>query len=350
MWSEADRRRVATGYGQPSNVLYDWTLGSKAAKSDPNFALPSTISDHLRIERFAEKVSSTLFSNRQDAVGLVSDEERWTYVNLLALDFADMEEEMSTRTSMVTLVYLRAAHLHLRLSAFFSPPSLPSYRADLMKLYNSTTSLLDTCLGLDKSLGSLLGVDRSGPAACPSLAYGTNYIFQMMLAAGFALMKLHSSFVQQAGLDVESARSLFSKTIWALRSMSVQENDLAQRLAEVLAQVWKGSRAGAAKNGSDALPAYTDNSMELKVRCRMSVSLVYDSVWRWREEAQRRGISLEGELASSVDGWRRAADEPLLQRISRIPLIRPPSAIRVLRQSLQVPTTLLLIRPFVLRL
>jgi hypothetical protein len=294
-----DEQRVATGYGQPSNILYDWTLGSKAAKSDPNFALPSIIRDHLRIERFAEKVSSTLYSNRQDPVGLVSDEERRTYVNLLSLDFADVEEEMSTETSAVTLVYLRAAHLHLRLGSFFSPPSLPSYRADLMKLYNATISFLNTCLGLDKPSSSVVAIDhQSGPTGCPALAYGTNYIFQMMLAAGFALMKLHSSFVQQVELDAESARSLFSKTIWALRSMSVQENDLAQRLAEVLAQVWKGSRAGAAKNGSDTLQAYTDDSMQLKVRCRMSVSLVYDSVWRWREEAHRRGISLEGEYFS----------------------------------------------------
>lgn len=294
---ETDQRRVATGYGQPSNILYDWTLGSKAAKSDPHFALPTTIRDHLRIERFAEKVSTTLYSNRQDPVGLVSDEERWTYVNLLSLDFADMEEEISTETSTVTLVYLRAAHLHLRLSAFFSPPSLPSYRADLMKLYNATILLLNTCLGLNQSSSSLHAVttDRSGPAEHSSLRYGTNYIFQMMLAAGFALMKLHSSFVQQVGLDADSGRSLFSKTIWALRSMSVQENDLAQRLAEVLAQVWKGSRAGAAQSGTDTPQAYPDNSMQLKVRCRMSVSLVYDSVWRWREEAHRRGISLEGE-------------------------------------------------------
>ena len=226
---------------------------------------------------------------------MVSDEERQTYVNFLASDFVDLEEEISVETSGVTLVYLRAAHLHLRLSAFFSPPSLPSYRADLLKLYNATISFLYACLGLDKSPSSVFPIEPSGPGGCPSLVHGTNYIFQMMLAAGFALMKLQSSFVEQVNLDATIGQTLFSKTIWALRSMSVQENDLAQRLAEVLAQVWKGGRAGAGKNGFDATQASTDNSMQLKVRCRMSVSLVYDSVWRWREEAHRRGISLECE-------------------------------------------------------
>lgn len=287
--------RVATGYGQPSNTLYDWTLGSKAAKLDSNFTLPSAVSDYLRIERFAEKVSSTLYSSRQDPVGLVSDLERQTYVDLLASDFADLEEEISGDSLPVTLVYLRAAHLHLRLSAFFSPPSLPSYRTDLTKLYNATTSFLETCLGLQQSSSSAFTDKSNGIAGSASLVHGTNYIFQMILAAGFALLKLHNNFLQQVGMDAEKAKGLFSKTIRALRSMSVQENDLAQRLAEVLAQVWKGSRAAAEKNEFDAPRAYVDDSMQLKVRCRMSVSLVYDSVWRWREEAQTRGISLECE-------------------------------------------------------
>ncbi len=287
--------RVATGYGQPSNTLYDWTLGAKAAQVDANFALPPTISDHLRIERFAEKVSSTLYSARQDPVGLVSDSERQAYVNLLASDFADLEEEISGASSVVTLIYLRAVHLHLRLSAFFSPPSLPSYRTDLMKLYNATTSFLETCLHLEQSTSSAFPHNETSSRGRVALVHGTNYIFQMMLAAGFALLKLHNNFLQQAGLDAEKVRTLFSKSIWALRSMSVQENDLAQRLAEVLAQVWKGSRAAVEKTEIEGPPVDDDTSMQLKVRCRMSVSLVYDSVWRWREEAQRRGISLESK-------------------------------------------------------
>lgn len=297
--------RVATGYGQSSNTLYDWTLGSKASKADPNFALPPTISNHLRIERFVDRVSSTLYSNRQDPVGLVSDAERQGHVSLLASDFADLEEEMSGEWSAVNVIYLRAAHLHLHLSAFFSSPSLPSYRTDLLRLYNATTAFLETCLGLDEtSTPSTVRMDGAAEATgSVSLVHGTNYIFQMMLAAGFALLKLHNNFLPLVGFDAEKSRSLINKTIWALRSMSVQENDLAQRLAEVLAQlVWEGSRAGSEKTRIDAPPASLDDSMRLKVRCRMSVSLVYDSVWRWREEAQRRGISLECESSPGPHG------------------------------------------------
>jgi hypothetical protein len=188
-----------------------------------------------------------------------------------------------------------------------------------MKLYNTTTTFLETCLDLAPHASSAF-TDGNSSTTNPdflSLVHATNYVFQMMLAAGFALLKLHNNFLQQVGLDAEKekAKTLFSKTIWALRSMSVQENDLAQRLAEVLAQVWKGSRAAAEKNGVDAQAAYVDDGMQLKVRCRMSVSLVYDSVWRWREEANRKGISLEGECLSAFV----VGSTGMLSSISSIP-------------------------------
>lgn len=309
------------------------------------------IRDHLRIERFAEKVSSTLYSNRHDSVGLVSDEQRQTFVTFLASDFAELEGELSTERSGMTVIYLRAALLHLRLSAFFSPPSLPSYRADLLELYHATISYLDACLGLDTCSDSGFLVE-SGHGGRPLLVHGTNYIFQMMLAAGFALMKLQSSFMEQVRLDATNSQNLFSKALSALRSMSVQENDLAQRLAEVLAQVWKGSRAGAGKNGFDAAAAGSDESMQLKVRCRMSVSLVYDSVWRWREEAHRRGITLECEyfvvLLLYFCCWmnRKVTDLVWRQPISNIPLIRPLRRIREQPPSPPAPVTLHRIRHF----
>jgi len=53
----------------------------------------------------------------------------------------------------------------------------------------------------------------------------------------------------------------------------------------VLVQLWKARGAGykhsADAAGADAPP---DDTLELKVRYRMSMSLLYDSVSRWREE------------------------------------------------------------------
>ena len=130
--------------------------------------------------------------------------------------------------------------------------------------------------------------------------YAPAYVSQLLLAAGFSLLKLMQTFLRQHDLDLQGASELLTRTVWAIRSMSVAENDLCERLAEVLAQVWKSSgplsrpdvsinaaQRPLAANDGDVTASETsgriDDSMQLKVRCRMSMSIVFDSVWRWRQ-------------------------------------------------------------------
>lgn len=109
----------------------------------------------------------------------------------------------------------------------------------------------------------------------------------MIIAAGFALLKILNSFFAN-DIDFDYGRKLFSDTISAIRMISVKTNDLPSRLAEVLAQLWRSSGAGSRKTANGGIEN-TDSSLQLKVKCRMSMSLVYDSVWRWREEFQAQG-------------------------------------------------------------
>ena len=51
------------------------------------------------------------------------------------------------------------------------------------------------------------------------------------------------------------------------------DHDRPIRLADILAQMW---------NATGPEPAGEDG-LQLKVRCRMSMSHVYDTVWRWRQ-------------------------------------------------------------------
>ncbi len=176
-------------------------------------------------------------------------------------------------TLAVSAVYLRAANLHLRLSAFFDSPTSNDYHIDLFALWRSTTSFLEAAFNVNTAAGNLL-------------VYSTNYILQMIIAAGFSLLKLMNSFFA-THIDIEYGRNLFNRTIQAIRSISVFTNDLPNRLAEVLAQLWRSSGAGSRRlvTTNDS----TDSSLQLKVKCRMSMSLVFDSVWRWREEFQAQG-------------------------------------------------------------
>ena len=179
----------------------------------------------------------------------------------------------NTNVFAVSTVYLRAANLHLRLSAFFDSPSSTDYHLDLIALWHSTTSFLETAFNVNTAAGNVY-------------AYSTNYILQMIIAAGFSLLKLMNSFFARH-INIEYGRDLFNRTIQAIRIIGVFPNDLPNRLAEVLAQLWRSSGAGSRR--SVATNDSPDSSLQLKVKCRMSMSLVFDSVWRWREEFQSQG-------------------------------------------------------------
>jgi hypothetical protein len=168
---------------------------------------------------------------------------------------------------------------------FFDEPTSQSYQLNLNELYDATRTLLSSAFECD--------VD---------LQYAPNYILQMMLAAAVALLKLLNSFFASY-VDREAGQQLFWDTITAIRQMSVKTNDLAQRLAEVFAQMWQAdaermlerdafSDTKSPKNGD------MDASLTLERRYRMSMSHVFDSIWRWREglEGKVRAEKLEAAV------------------------------------------------------
>ena len=121
------------------------------------------------------------------------------------------------------------------------------------------------------------------------LLHAPYYISQMMVAGGFTLLKLCKSFFS-SHIDMDYAKALFNQTVSAIRKASVSSNDLPERLAEVLAQMWR--LGGSSPQGGNHA---VDDTLRLKVRCRMSMSLLYDSVWRWREDARTKDRNIEGE-------------------------------------------------------
>jgi hypothetical protein len=171
----------------------------------------------------------------------------------------------------INRVYANACALHLRLFVFFEEPNSSSYRDALTELYESAKSLLTSAFQLE--------ID---------LRYAPNYIQQMMLAAAVALLRLLNSFFASY-VDRENGQALFWDTITTIRSMSVKTNDLPQRLAEVFAQMWTADAERLAEQDlteSKMTNGDFDESLNLKRRYRMSMSHVFDSTWRWKDELQ----------------------------------------------------------------
>jgi transcriptional regulatory protein LEU3 len=186
-----------------------------------------------------------------------------------------------------------AVSLHLHLYSFFNTEARLERRDDLVALYFAATTFLDRIFKLQKE---------------GRLKYVPYYIMQMALAAGFALLKLlNSDFA--ARLPADQGRHYVLQTIDALRKSKVMPNDLLDRLAEVLAQLWKESSRGRSLHSMSQSPVVGNQGMAmfnnqhsgnqqvqrsdstgvledplgLIIRSRMSMSVVFDCVWRWRE-------------------------------------------------------------------
>lgn len=290
---------VGTGYGQPASTLYDWALAVRPDAGDA-FTLTPELEARLQIERFCDKISKEMYSNQYDPRGVVGDDARAIVTRIFKREYAEISVSLQSKQNISPIVnlHLKAAGLHFRLSAFFDSPTTKNYMDDLMGLWRATTAFLDLVFELE--------TPSSDSTAGGILRYATNYILQMIIAASFTLFKLLSSFFATE-IDFDRGRQLFHNTIKAIRSMSIINNDLPWRLAEIVVQMWNGARVeqrnnmprlgnNSAGNGEEASLAI-DDTLQLKTRCRMSMSIVHDTTWRWREEFQAQGRgSIEGSF------------------------------------------------------
>ncbi|KAJ5114678.1 transcriptional regulator family: Fungal Specific TF [Penicillium alfredii] len=266
-------QNVATGYGQPPSTIYDWAL-EPASLKDADYRLPDDLAIRLRIEKFCDRVTKALYSSKPEPAEFISA-EKLVVVQILESELREMEVEFGREISAINMIHLRAAELHFRYFVFLGSSARSD---DLTKLFIATTSFLGRVLDLETSPGELIG-------------HSTNYILQMIVSAAFALMKLlKSSFSRH--IDFNHGKLLFNGAISAIRRISVMDHDRPIRLADILAQMW---------NATGLEPAEED-TLQLKVRCRMSMSHVYDTVWRWRQRFRpMKSIEeLQGEFYSRL--------------------------------------------------
>ncbi|KAK5162726.1 uncharacterized protein LTR77_011209 [Saxophila tyrrhenica] len=284
-------QNVATGQGQPPLSRWAWyTYGLHLDQMKPE------LHTRCQIEKFCDTVTRTLFTMQRDHIVEVDKAQRGLQIDMYARELGELElTTLSTRSSPIDILYLKAAALHLRLSAFFDKPSQPNYLADLRNVYIAASSMLTAVNDLPANI----------------FMYLPRYIEQMMLAAATTLLKLLNSFYA-THVDASSGRILFSKTVAGLRKLSVRSNDLPQRLAEVMAQLWQTS--GESQQGlftSDGTAKPADESLQLRVRCRSSLSVLYDAIWRWRQQVGQT-VNLEHAVdhPTAVPGGTNSRNTP----------------------------------------
>ncbi|KAJ5125056.1 uncharacterized protein N7515_008881 [Penicillium bovifimosum] len=136
-----------------------------------------------------------------------------------------------------------------------------------------------------------------------ALADRTGYLFMVpvqitfgLLLASMSLLRILKSDLASSGLDTSRARATFFAAINLAKQMSTDRSDTAAKIVTVLTQLWNSSKAFRKADGSD----YT----ALRIRSRLILSQILDSVWWWRDEfdpkarAEMRGCEFMDNISS----------------------------------------------------
>lgn len=298
-------RSVSVGCGLPILIQrHDWPQ----AQRDRNSMLPDanldgsadfSIDVHLMIERFRYKVSHTLGSLGPDSQ---SSRERLALYQLLHTTLEELEQNLNisgsrkfhalqnckadllmlTSPLAILSYYLSSARLHLQSFYLLDDPASIDFTDRIVQLYN-TAYLHIKC---SEQFGN--SINKFSFEHCPFFGC------QSYICAAFTVLKILKNEYFAKIIDEAAGTKLLESAILALRTMSVVNNDLPARLGEVIG--FFCTVPDAKIIGGDKM----EDIVLSEVKNRLSMSVVYDSLWIWRKQFQSSAQREEDSRSSNA--------------------------------------------------
>ncbi|KAJ4376137.1 hypothetical protein N0V83_001418 [Neocucurbitaria cava] len=103
-----------------------------------------------------------------------------------------------------------------------------------------------------------------------------SFIDRTITLAGFTILRLVRSPLAQH-LDLAAGEKAFFQAVQFLKNVALQQGDIGFRTALIMNDLWGSSRVFRRKDGRI-------ESLGLRLRTRLSMSVSYDMFWYWREE------------------------------------------------------------------
>lgn len=172
--------------------------------------------------------------------------------------------------------HLLAARLHLHAFYLFDEATSSGYVERILALFATASSLIE----------HTLNYDLEGPGFTP---YCSFYAYQSFMCAAFVLLKVLRSeyYSDLTSQTITTTKRLFNSSITVLRKMSVSNNDLPGRLSDVLAYLYNHPNPR-------VVCSEGEGALQLGIQSRLSMSIVYDSLWRWRDQFNTSTASTNG--------------------------------------------------------
>jgi hypothetical protein len=203
-------------------------------------------------------------------------------------------------TNGLDTLQLNCARVHVMSFHFFAHPTNPGPDPDSFSRFYSL------CISVIQAANSMA---MSQKTYLPSVSQ--SFIDRTITLAGFSILRLVRSPLAQH-LDLAVGEQAFSQALQFLRNVSLQPGDISIRTASIMRDLW----------GSDKVFRKRDGRIEslgLRLRTRLSMSISYDMFWYWREEF--------GNMQNPYNGEDVTPANDLAQKTSgkidlRVPLAR----------------------------
>lgn len=113
------------------------------------------------------------------------------------------------------------------------------------------------------------------------------FYYQVFVCASLVVLKIMMNSHFQSLLDVDTGKKILNSAISTLRKISIANNDLPARLSDVIGFF-------CSLPDSQVASGQTIDDLQLRVRNRLSMSIVYDSLWVWRKHFEASQESNNG--------------------------------------------------------
>ena len=149
--------------------------------------------------------------------------------------------------------------LYLRIFYFFDSTNFEHRRSGILKAYSTARDFITLA--------------NSGHAMFNYFSYSPISNLKYLVAALAILIQvLNSNFC--TCVDYAAGVSSIEAGLFALRSSSVEGNDVFVRASEVFSYIWRMQKDD--QELKKQIPT-------LLIKSRLSASLLYDSLWKWRQ-------------------------------------------------------------------
>ncbi|EXJ80927.1 hypothetical protein A1O3_07215 [Capronia epimyces CBS 606.96] len=250
-------QRVNNYRGLPPLVMSD-TYSHEGYKEDPLTALPPSLVFQRRLSQLHSEAILEIEHVALSQTPEVRNVTLGPTVNNVLSKLSTLAVDCPSKIDRYLLLSARALLSTNRLIA----PSSYIDSADLITLYTDACTLIELTNELDEEEQFA----EFGPSASQSV----------LTHAALIVLRVGRSHIA-GSLDEKRGRKCYFTAIQLSKKHSVRSDDISARVTIILSQLWTSKMVITQPDG-------TPDSLWLRCRNRLGLSLSFDSLWLWRQE------------------------------------------------------------------